>query len=187
MKSMKIAASGELVSCLSTHRQVVSLDGTDFTDVAAVVITVADSRSGILALLKRTGFHLPVFIFSEVTVELPAGAEAVIGGNAQDWLELESAACRYEDDLLPPFYDTLTQYVEMGNSTFACPCHQHGEFLRNILPDGIFMSSLARICFARICAMQTSSWAICSFMRGRQSMRRSLRQKCLMQIKHTLC
>lgn len=130
MKSMKIAASGELVSCLSTHRQVVSLDGTDFTDVAAVVITVADSRSGILALLKRTGFHLPVFIFSEVTVELPAGAEAVIGGNAQDWLELESAACRYEDDLLPPFYDTLTQYVEMGNSTFACPGHQHGEFFK---------------------------------------------------------
>ncbi|MCT6985942.1 Orn/Lys/Arg decarboxylase N-terminal domain-containing protein, partial [Salmonella enterica] len=53
MKSMKIAASGELVSRLSSHRQVVSLDSTDFTDVAAVVITVADSRSGILALLKR--------------------------------------------------------------------------------------------------------------------------------------
>lgn len=47
MKSMKIAASSELVSRLSSHRQVVSLDSTDFTDVAAVVITVADSRSGI--------------------------------------------------------------------------------------------------------------------------------------------
>lgn len=28
--------------------KVVALDSTDFTDVAAVVITVADSRSGIL-------------------------------------------------------------------------------------------------------------------------------------------
>ncbi|MDM9276258.1 Orn/Lys/Arg decarboxylase N-terminal domain-containing protein, partial [Citrobacter koseri] len=110
MKSMKIAASGELVSRLSSHRQVVSLDGTDFTDVAAVVITVADSRSGILALLKRTGFHIPVFLFAEsdVDVDVPAGINAVICGQAQDWLELESAACQYEEELLPPFYDTLT-------------------------------------------------------------------------------
>lgn len=54
MKSMNIAASSELVSRLSTHRRVVALGDTDFTDVAAVVITAADSRSGILALLKRT-------------------------------------------------------------------------------------------------------------------------------------
>ena len=65
MKSMNIAASSELVSRLSTHRGVVALDSTDFTDVAAVVMTVADSRSGILALLTRTGFHLPVFILTE--------------------------------------------------------------------------------------------------------------------------
>ncbi|MCO1592430.1 hypothetical protein MWK28_50380, partial [Escherichia coli] len=50
MKSMNIAASSELVSRLSTHRRVVALGDTDFTDVAAVVITAADSRSGILAL-----------------------------------------------------------------------------------------------------------------------------------------
>ncbi|HFZ8995609.1 TPA: ornithine decarboxylase [Citrobacter freundii] len=130
MKSMSIAASGELVSRLSTHRNVVALDSTDFTDVAAVVITAADSRSGILALLKRTGFHLPVFMLGEEKVAAPAGVDAVLKGDAQDWLELETAACRYEEDLLPPFYDTLTQYVGMGNSTFACPGHQHGEFFK---------------------------------------------------------
>lgn len=130
MKSMNIAASSELVSHLSTHRGVVALDSTDFTDVAAVVMTVADSRSGILALLKRTGFHLPVFILTEEKMELPAGATALISGNAQEWLELESAALLYEEDLLPPFYDTLTQYVEMKNSTFACPGHQHGAFFK---------------------------------------------------------
>ncbi|HDD9486314.1 TPA: hypothetical protein PBR34_004510 [Escherichia coli] len=130
MKSMNIAASSELVSRLSTHRRVVALGDTDFTDVAAVVITAADSRSGILTLLKRTGFHLPVFLYSEHAVELPAGVTAVINGNEQHWLELESAACQYEENLLPPFYDTLTQYVEMGNSTFACPGHQHGAFFK---------------------------------------------------------
>lgn len=61
MKSMNIAASSDLVSRLSSHRRVVALGDTDFTDVAAVVITAADSRSGILALLKRIGFHLNCF------------------------------------------------------------------------------------------------------------------------------
>ncbi|MGG7448388.1 ornithine decarboxylase [Kosakonia oryzendophytica] len=130
MKSMKIAVSRELVSLLSTHREAVTLDSTDFTDVAAVVITVAESHSGILALLKRTGFHLPVFLFANEPVEMPDGVTAVIGGKAQDWLELETAACDYEDNLLPPFFDTLRQYVEMDNSTFACPGHQHGAFFK---------------------------------------------------------
>ncbi|WP_217480280.1 ornithine decarboxylase [Enterobacter chuandaensis] len=130
MKTMKIAVSRELLSIVSTHREKVTLDSTDFTDVAAVVITIAESRSGILTLLKRTGFHLPVFIFSQDPADVPDGATAVISGKAQEFLELESAACRYEEDLLPPFFDTLSQYVEMGNSTFACPGHQHGAFFK---------------------------------------------------------
>ncbi|MGF6102934.1 ornithine decarboxylase [Enterobacter sp. A4] len=130
MKTMKIAVSRELLSTVSTHREKVTLDNTDFTDVAAVVMTTTESRSGILALLKRTGFQLPVFIFSQEPTEAPDGATAVISGKAQEFLELESAASRYEENLLPPFFDTLSQYVEMGNSTFACPGHQHGAFFK---------------------------------------------------------
>lgn len=130
MKTMKIAVSRELLSTVSTHREKVTLDSTDFTDVAAVVMTTTESRSGILALLKRTGFHLPVFIFSQEPTEVPDGATAVISGKAQEFLELETAASRYEESLLPPFFDTLSQYVEMGNSTFACPGHQHGAFFK---------------------------------------------------------
>ncbi|MFL4291372.1 ornithine decarboxylase [Enterobacter asburiae] len=130
MKTMKIAVSRELASTVSTHREKVTLDSTDFTDVAAVVITTAESRSGILALLKRTGFQLPVFVFSQEPADVPDGATAVISGKAQEFLELESAASRYEENLLPPFFDTLSQYVEMGNSTFACPGHQHGAFFK---------------------------------------------------------
>ncbi|AVY97718.1 ornithine decarboxylase [Lelliottia sp. WB101] len=130
MKSLKIAVSHELVSALSTHREKVTLDNTDFTDVAAVVMTLAESRSGILALLKRTGFQIPVFIFSQEPDVAPDGVTGVISGKAQEFLELEAAACGYEENLLPPFFDTLSQYVAMNNSTFACPGHQHGAFLR---------------------------------------------------------
>ena len=130
MKSLKIAASHDVAALLSTHREVVTLADTDFTDVAAVVISIADSRSGILALLKRTGFNLPVFIFSESSVEGLPEVTGVISGKAQDFLELETAASDYEEDLLPPFFNTLSKYVAMDNSTFACPGHQHGEFFK---------------------------------------------------------
>ncbi len=64
----------QLVTRLSTHRRVVALDSTDFTDVAAVVISAADSRSGILTLLRRSGFNLPVYLLSETAVDKPEGA-----------------------------------------------------------------------------------------------------------------
>lgn len=182
MKSMNIAASSELVSRLSTHRCVVALGDTDFTDVAAVVITAADSRSGILALLKRTGFHLPVFLYSEHAVELPAGVTAVINGNEQQWLELESAACQYEENLLPPFYDTLTQYVEMGNSTFACPGHQHGAFFKKHPAGRHFYDFFGENIFRADMCNADVNWAICLFMKDRRKMRRNLQPKSFMPI-----
>ncbi|EPT8873270.1 ornithine decarboxylase [Cronobacter dublinensis] len=130
MKSLKIAASHAVASLLSTSRDVVTLDSTDFTDVAAVVLSVPDTRSGILALLARTGFNLPVFVYLQEGETCALPVSGTLTGNAQGFLALETAALAYEENLLPPFFDTLTQYVEMQNSTFACPGHQHGEFFR---------------------------------------------------------
>ncbi|MDT3610060.1 ornithine decarboxylase [Cronobacter sakazakii] len=130
MKSLKIAASHAVAPLLSTSRDVVGLDSTDFTDVAAVVLSVADTRSGILALLKRTGFNLPVFVYLQSGESCDAPVSGMLTGTSQEFLALESAALAYEENLLPPFFDTLTQYVEMQNSTFACPGHQHGEFFK---------------------------------------------------------
>ncbi|WP_105573882.1 ornithine decarboxylase [Cronobacter sakazakii] len=130
MKSLKIAASHAVAPLLSTSRDVVGLDSTDFTDVAAVVLSVADTRSGILALLKRTGFNLPVFVYLQSGESCDAPVSGMLTGTSQEFLALETAALAYEENLLPPFFDTLTQYVEMQNSTFACPGHQHGEFFK---------------------------------------------------------
>ncbi|WP_369834052.1 ornithine decarboxylase [Cronobacter dublinensis] len=130
MKSLKIAASHAVASLLSTSREVVTLDSTDFTDVAAVVLSVPDTRSGILALLARTGFNLPVFVYLQEGETCAQPVSGTLTGSAQGFLALETAALAYEENLLPPFFDTLTQYVEMQNSTFACPGHQHGEFFR---------------------------------------------------------
>lgn len=134
MNPLKIAASVAIAPGLSlnTTRDVVTLDTTDFTDVAAVVLSLADTRSGVLMLLRQTGFNLPVFVanaFDTAVLDLP-GVTGEINGAAEEWQALEQAAQQYEAALLPPFFDTLTRYVDMQNSTFACPGHQGGAFFR---------------------------------------------------------
>jgi ornithine decarboxylase len=129
VKPLKIAVSHELLPLISSQREIVTLDSTDFTDVAAVVLSSSDSRSGILALLKRTGFGMPVFLYSDARQPLPEGITANLSGE-QDFPALEAAALAWEQALLPPFFGTLSQYVAMDNSTFACPGHQHGEFFK---------------------------------------------------------
>ena len=134
MTPLKIAASAAVAPSLTlnTARDVVTLDNTDFTDVAAVVVSLADTRSGILTLLRHTGFDLPVFVanaFEEEVMHLP-GVSGELNGDPQEWIALEVAAQAYEAALLPPFFETLSRYVDMQNSTFACPGHQGGAFFR---------------------------------------------------------
>ncbi len=83
MKSLKIAASHAVASLLSTSRDVVTLDSTDFTDVAAVVLSVPDTRSGILALLARTGFNLPVFVYLQEGETCALPVSGTLTGSAQ--------------------------------------------------------------------------------------------------------
>ncbi|MBP2168205.1 ornithine decarboxylase [Erwinia toletana] len=132
MTTLKIAASAAIAPNLHTTRDIVALDSTDFTDVAAVVVSVADSRSGMLALLRHTGFNLPVFIALDGAEQRQALPEVtgLLTGDAESAARLEAAAAQYEAALLPPFFDTLTKYVAMGNSTFACPGHQGGAFFK---------------------------------------------------------
>ena len=42
--------------------------------------------------------------------------------------QIEAAAKKYEEDMLPPFFRALADYVEDGNSQFDCPGHQGGQF-----------------------------------------------------------
>ncbi|WP_312043311.1 ornithine decarboxylase, partial [Erwinia sp.] len=132
MTPLKIAASTTVAIHLQTGREVVTLEKTDFTDVAAIVLSVADSRSGMLALLRHTGFNLPVFISLDDLAQaedLP-DVTGVLTGEEDDAIRLEAAASDYQARLLPPFFNTLTKYVAMDNSTFACPGHQGGAFFK---------------------------------------------------------
>ncbi|MBP2845547.1 ornithine decarboxylase [Dickeya oryzae] len=135
MKQLKIAANAAVASRLITLRPIVALSQTDFTDIAAVVVSVEEVRSGILSVMHHSGFGIPAFVVREPwhTSEelLPPGSEWLsLDKGGEHALQLEKVAAEYQARLLPPFFDTLSKYVGMRNTTFACPGHQGGSFFR---------------------------------------------------------
>ncbi|AKP34129.1 ornithine decarboxylase SpeF [Yersinia aleksiciae] len=138
MKKLNIAASTSAIPCFESQREVVDVLHTDFTDVAAVVLSVQDINNGVIDSIHALGLEIPIFaavcceeeLNSDVLPSLN-GVFELCGDNTDFYgKQLESAAEKYEKDLLPPFFSTLKKYVEMGNSTFACPGHQGGQFFR---------------------------------------------------------
>ncbi|HDL6514859.1 TPA: ornithine decarboxylase SpeF [Yersinia enterocolitica] len=138
MKKLNIAASTSAMPCFESQREVVDVLHTDFTDVAAVVLSVQDINSGVIESIHSLGLDIPIFAAvcceEELNTDvLPSlnGVFELCGDNTDFYgKQLESAAEKYEKELLPPFFSTLKKYVEMGNSTFACPGHQGGQFFR---------------------------------------------------------
>lgn len=138
MKKLNIAASTSAIPCFETQREVVDVLHTDFTDVAAVVLSVQDINNDVIESIHSLGLDIPIFAAvcceEELNTDvLPSlnGVFELCGDNTDFYgKQLESAAEKYEKELLPPFFNTLKKYVEMGNSTFACPGHQGGQFFR---------------------------------------------------------
>src|SRR5476649_642647 len=145
MKQLKVASSLAAQASFLTSRQVVTFDQTDLTDIAAAVLTAEDVRNGLIDTISESGFDIPIFFaFSakdELSRENLPSIEHVLlqisgvfdlGTDKAEYYgdKLETAASQYEEALLPPFFGALKHYVERGNSTFACPGHQGGQFFR---------------------------------------------------------
>ncbi|AOV98190.1 ornithine decarboxylase SpeF [Edwardsiella hoshinae] len=138
MNSLKIAVSLNIRTYFNTSRMTVAIAESDLTDVAAVVLSVADVLDGALDKVEQSAFGLPVFVAEAGDSRLPpeylprlTGVFSCDDGN-QDFYgkQLESAARKYEAALLPPFFGSLQAYVQQGNAAFDCPGHQGGQFFR---------------------------------------------------------
>ena len=120
----------------SMTRFAVTLDETDFSDVAAIVITDADHEE-VLSNPLIEALRIPVFLVkkdanSTIKPEFVGKITRVIDANEVNYelyvKQIEAAAKKYEEDMLPPFFRALADYVEDGNSQFDCPGHQGGQF-----------------------------------------------------------
>lgn len=138
MQKLKIAASAVLKDKLQVDREVVKLSTADFTEVSAVVIDIEDYRKGGLNKVDGTALGIPVFLYlrdeENTPEELVGHVVGVISDNLTDrrlfGRQIDEAAKRYEDKVLPPFFGTLAQYVYKGKSQFDCPGHQGGAYFR---------------------------------------------------------
>ena len=138
MQKLKVAASALLKDKLQVEREVVCLSNADFTEVSAVVIDIEGYRKGGLNKVNATALEIPVFLYlrDEDTTpeELVGHVVGVINDDLTDrrlfGRQIDEAAKRYEDKLLPPFFGALAQYVYKGKSQFDCPGHQGGAYFR---------------------------------------------------------
>ena len=138
MKKMKIAYTDKALEIFGAvpGRDAVSVNDTDFTDVAAVLMEENDKD--VFAEEMIFAFGIPLILIR--TSRDPVSAEnlrkvyLVIDLRESDRnfyiRRIESAAVHYENQVLPPFFRDLEKYVENGCSQFDCPGHQGGAFFR---------------------------------------------------------
>ena len=145
MPNLKIAYSPKVEQYFSTNRELVEIAKTDFTDVAAIVLTSGDVGE-YLERIQATNFGIPVFVVQTEEEQVdPKFYDAIY--HIQDLngydiklysRQIETAARFYEEKMLPPFFKMLSEYVEMGNIAFDCPGHQGGQYYRKH-PAGRFL------------------------------------------------
>ena len=145
MPNLKIAYSPKVEQYFSTNRELVEIAKTDFTDVAAIVLTSGDVGE-YLERIQATNFGIPVFVVQTEEEQVdPKFYDAIY--HIQDLngydiklysRQIETAAKLYEEKMLPPFFKMLSEYVEMGNIAFDCPGHQGGQYYRKH-PAGRFL------------------------------------------------
>ena len=134
MKPLKIACTMASLAYFTTGRSIVLVDETDFTDVAAVVLTDMDLKW--VDSVTETRFGIPLFLLmrssrvldDEIEDKISCTFDCSRASKKEISQEIEVFAGEYQDKVLPPFFKTLCNYVEVHNTQFDCPGHQGGQY-----------------------------------------------------------
>ena len=133
MKSLKIACTERTRNYFFTDRETIEVGTTDYTDVAAAVVNESDIES--INDIYDTRFGISIFVLAEteeINDEIKNKVHKIIHINELNEeefsKELNKAADKYEEEMLPPFFDVLSEYSRRGNLQFACPGHQGGQY-----------------------------------------------------------
>ena len=133
MKSLKIAWTERTRNYFFTDRETIEVGTTDYTDVAAAVVNESDIES--INDIYDTRFGIEIFVLAETDEfdnEIKNKVHKIIQINELNEeefsKELNKVADKYEEEMLPPFFDVLSEYSRRGNLQFACPGHQGGQY-----------------------------------------------------------
>ena len=127
-----------------TGRDCVLTEETDYTDIAAVVLTDLDTKW--IDDVTKTKFDIPIIIVArkdkKVEPRIAGKVSLVLNGDVEylekNSTEIEKAAIAYQQKVLPPFFRSLANYMDMHNVKFNCPGHQGGQYFRKH-PAGRYM------------------------------------------------
>lgn len=134
---MKIAVSNGIEYALNCNYRLTDVRGTDFTNIAAIVVTMADIAVA-WAEIEDLGFTIPIFVAIKYGDSVPDEWLPHVYGvlelaDDQKYYNgqlVNAAAAHYIDTLDPPFFQALREYTDYGNAAFDCPGHQGGQFFR---------------------------------------------------------
>lgn len=137
MRRLKVAATPGTLNVFKSARDVVDFQSADLTEVSAAVVTTAEAESFALARIAHTGLDIPVVVLTDgepFPDALAGRVHAVITRNDTEagryGRYIDALAERYEASVLPPFFESLENYVAQGHAQFDCPGHQGGAFFR---------------------------------------------------------
>lgn len=138
MKKLTIAATADASKAFAAQRRVVDVKSSDLTESSVIVMTVSEAARGLIQRVKASCFNIPIVLVKDGSASFPhellGQVSQVIDNNPTNLTyngrQIDAAAQRYEDSLLPPFFGALEKYVEQGKSQFDCPGHQGGAFFR---------------------------------------------------------
>ena len=133
MKSLKIACTERTRNYFFTDRETIEVGTTDYTDVSAAVVNESDIES--INDIYDTRFGIAIFVLAEtdeINDEIKSKVHKILNINELNEeifsKEVNKAADKYEEEMLPPFFDVLSEYSRRGNLQFACPGHQGGQY-----------------------------------------------------------
>jgi len=136
MKPLSISETARKIFPIHTKRELIDLKDTDFTSVAAVILT--KNELDWAKKIYELRFDLPIIAVIEegnedAKINLSKSNLSAVIDSSKKNIELysrkiESLAQKYENKIDSPFFRALKEYTVFANSQFNCPGHQGGEF-----------------------------------------------------------
>jgi Orn/Lys/Arg decarboxylase, N-terminal domain. len=173
MKKLKIAIGKACPQAFITSREFTPLDTTTFVDVAAIVLNYTELNDAVLNRIQLTGFSLPIFVTvapeHKINEKYLTSITAIFSEKPEDaeyqGRQLETAALKYERQILPPFSTRWSITLSKGIAPSIAPGIRVGNSSVVILRETNLSTILVKRFFAQTYVTPMWRWAICSFMK----------------------
>lgn len=168
MRKLQIAATPSTIQAFQTERQVVSLKDADLTTISAVVMTTQEASSGLLEKVDAHAFGIPVILLNfddTLPSDLYGQAVSVINANTTDiklfGRQIDAAAQKYENQLLPPFLVRLKTTSKKALHSLTVRGIKAAPFSVAIPLVVNSHTSLVKTSSELTSVMRTSRWVTC--------------------------